>query len=290
MISSESEAAAVTDNRYPFHAVLATLLAETGIQDFDTKTIQRVIGQFTGRVLRLETAAGIGDVAWDSLAWELTDGRVTTTLNGILARTGVLVCVLRAEGLSDAPLIATRSVKSRTETRAVVQNVLTDRLLGGISQYSLLDDKIVAIPSIEQLLLAINPVELFSTDEPSVIEAGIRVALYQRSGGGDPSRFADAQFCLGAHFSESLAAHKFADAMYAKVLRACVETVLSENLPATHGLRCGPGPNDEQQTRNQDRAIRRDIDYEYHLHYWERTVGGPEFASVVTHQDFSIHY
>jgi hypothetical protein len=50
----------------------------------------------------------------------------------------------------------------------------------------------------------------------------------------------------------------------------------------------GKGGNEPQQKRGQDKAWRRDIDYEYHLHYWECDDGSVEFASVVTHNDFSI--
>jgi hypothetical protein len=46
----------------------------------------------------------------------------------------------------------------------------------------------------------------------------------------------------------------------------------------------GKGGNEPQHKRGQ--AWRRDIDYEYH--YWECDDGSVEFASVVTHNDFSI--
>jgi hypothetical protein len=40
--------------------------------------------------------------------------------------------------------------------------------------------------------------------------------------------------------------------------------------------------------RGRDKAQRRDIDYEFHLHYWECANGTIELASVVHHNDFSI--
>jgi hypothetical protein len=73
------------------------------------------------------------------------------------------------------------------------------------------------------------------------------------------------------------------------LLRACAETILEENLSATHWLRTGKGANNPQKKRKKDKAgaWRRDIDREYHLHYWQ-TSSGPEFASVVVHNDMSI--
>jgi len=73
------------------------------------------------------------------------------------------------------------------------------------------------------------------------------------------------------------------------VIRACVETVVDENMAATHQLRRGHGANEPQKIRDADKAgaWRRDIDHEYHLHYWV-TSNGPELAAVVVHVDSSI--
>jgi hypothetical protein len=73
------------------------------------------------------------------------------------------------------------------------------------------------------------------------------------------------------------------------LLRSCAETILRENLGDTHWLRTGKGANNPQTKREKDKAAawRRDIDREYHLHYWE-TAKGIEFASVVVHNDMKI--
>jgi len=73
------------------------------------------------------------------------------------------------------------------------------------------------------------------------------------------------------------------------LLRACAETILEQKLQATHWLRTGKGANNPQKKRNKDQAgaWRRDIDREYHLHYWQ-TANELEFASVVSHNDMSI--
>lgn len=71
------------------------------------------------------------------------------------------------------------------------------------------------------------------------------------------------------------------------LLKSCCDTILRQNMSKTHALRTGPGGNDPQVKRGNDLAMRRDIDYEYHLHYWE-TENGIEFASVVVHNDMTI--
>ena len=59
------------------------------------------------------------------------------------------------------------------------------------------------------------------------------------------------------------------------------------NNNATHWIRTSTGGNASQLKRGNDAAWRRDIDHEYHLHYWI-TIDGFEFSVVVHHNDFSI--
>ena len=73
-----------------------------------------------------------------------------------------------------------------------------------------------------------------------------------------------------------------------RILRAIIETIKSNNMPAIHALRTGSGANDPQRMRGTDKAQRRDIDREYHLHYWECDNGTIELSSIVHHNDFSI--
>ncbi|MDO8335865.1 MAG: hypothetical protein Q7T74_03745, partial [Candidatus Saccharibacteria bacterium] len=71
------------------------------------------------------------------------------------------------------------------------------------------------------------------------------------------------------------------------LLQACVSVICEISMEKTHALRKGAGPNAEQIKRDRASAWRRDVDYEFHLHYWSR---GNKciFASCVTHNNFSI--
>jgi len=79
-----------------------------------------------------------------------------------------------------------------------------------------------------------------------------------------------------------------ADALPGKILRSIVETVKGQNLSAVHALRTGIGGGNPQRLRGSDKAQRRDIDREFHIHYWECDTGIIELAAVVYHNDFSI--
>lgn len=98
-------------------------------------------------------------------------------------------------------------------------------------------------------------------------------------------------FSFGVAFIESSRASGFFNdpIKIRMLLRGCVETVMRTNLHAVHALRSDEGSNSPQLTRGTDKAWRRDIDRDYHLHYWE-TPEGFELADVVHHNDFKITF
>jgi hypothetical protein len=71
------------------------------------------------------------------------------------------------------------------------------------------------------------------------------------------------------------------------LLRTLTEDILHMNMQATHELRAGRGANNPQVSHNDYSAWRRDVDYEYHLHYWKR-MESIVFANVVNHNNFKI--
>lgn len=93
---------------------------------------------------------------------------------------------------------------------------------------------------------------------------------------------------FGRRFVETVEGLGLRDSVRGRLLmRACAETVLELNMTATHAIRSGQGGNNPQLRRGKDAAWRRDIDNEYHLHYWS-TEHGIEFAAAVVHNDFAI--
>src|SRR5438128_2723819 len=105
-------------------------------------------------------------------------------------------------------------------------------------------------------------------------------------------------YSLRPHKSKSLINHGIISrccrdapsSVSASALRAASEAIDRQNMPAVHALRTGTGGNDPQRVRRRDnaKAWRRDVDREYHLHYWETGNGTIEFASIGVHNDFTI--
>ena len=54
-------------------------------------------------------------------------------------------------------------------------------------------------------------------------------------------------------------------------LRAAADAIDRQKMSAVHALRTGEGGDNPQRLRERDsaKAWRRDVDHEYHLHYWD---------------------
>lgn len=96
-------------------------------------------------------------------------------------------------------------------------------------------------------------------------------------------------FKIEDSFIESCKAHGFMhdNPKIKRILRALSETLSRSTLTATHALREGSGPTCAQMRKGRYKGWRRDIDHEYHLHYWDDG-SNVILAKVVTHNDFSI--
>ena len=124
------------------------------------------------------------------------------------------------------------------------------------------------------------------------MELAIRIALYKRQlqSNIEPDWTNLNIPIVGAEFRERVqtCCRDQSATLPERILRSIVETVVDENTTDVHALRIGKGGNCPQKMRGNDKAQRRDIDREFHLHYWERSDGKIELASVVYHNDFEI--
>ena len=122
--------------------------------------------------------------------------------------------------------------------------------------------------------------------ESSLVEL-ITVALSQ-SPNADTSR-SKLNWTVGSSFYESVVKLNLQNnpAIFRALLAACTSTICATEMSKTHALRTGPGGNNPQIKKDGACAWRRDIDREFHLHYWSRGESY-EFASCVVHNNFSI--
>ena len=142
------------------------------------------------------------------------------------------------------------------------------------------------------LYISLDPCTIWANARSdAALKKAIEVFAYQRLPREGPYRspIQPESFIVGSRFLESCRVLGFRDdpVKIRLLLRACVETILGINARDSHWLRTSIGPGSPQLKNGNDAAWRRDIDHEYHLHYWA-THGGPLFANVVRHNDFSI--
>jgi len=122
--------------------------------------------------------------------------------------------------------------------------------------------------------------------------AAVRLAWARATGYTDLLSLANdaPMFTLRPEFMESARSNGFAkdEAKITRLIEHMVDALRQERMGQVHALRRGRGARTGQVRRGADRAWRRDIDYEYHLHYWTGPNIGVEFAKVAVHNDFQI--
>jgi hypothetical protein len=148
-------------------------------------------------------------------------------------------------------------------------------------------EPILVCESVNGTIGAFQPADFWIVG--SCYEDALQAAVEVRARELDPNA-ARRSWSVGPSFVGSALARGFATSRTSvdSLLRVCADTVLRVNLRKEHPLRVGPGGNDRQQERDDGAvAVRRDIDHEYHIHFWE-SPAGIEFACVVNHNEFTI--
>ena len=287
---------------YPLRPQLRELLARAQVFEYDANTVAVLAETLLGRSAKIEDALGIDDVLVDDLTIkpDIFAGHAPVTLREEAERCAVVVSIVTQycnESLihGHAIVIRAHDFGAAVRVRGVLQDVEHYRndLSGLPMAPEYFEGSALVCSSFHRLLMSLDEVAVLraATAEDNV-RAAINLALYkQHVTLGRPRDWQDLpDFLIGHEFFASLEAHHVMSgtALAEKVIRAVIETICHENLAATHWLRKGKGGSDAQRMRGKDAAWRRDIDYEYHLHYWECEIGVVELALLVVHNEFSI--
>lgn len=94
---------------------------------------------------------------------------------------------------------------------------------------------------------------------------------------------------FGINFLKTLIPFNFdsSESKITSLLNTLNEIILNYNLKSTHQLRSGGGGDNEQIVCEGYKAWRKDIDYEFHVHYWKKE-NEIIIANLVPHNDFKI--
>ncbi|MBX9687534.1 MAG: hypothetical protein K2X27_12580 [Candidatus Obscuribacterales bacterium] len=187
----------------------------------------------------------------------------------------------------------------KTKSKLFVQEIEADLYVeliesdGQIGEYEAsLSASIWTCPTAKEFLISVDPVqEWIRSKSVDGLRLSIKAAcakLADKLNKEIEWKELDA-FAFHPKFLEYLWDHGFNNEprKIRRLLRACAETILKLNLDAVHALRTTSSGGARQRLRGNDKAFRRDIDYEYHLHYWD-TADGPQFCTVGPHEYFDI--
>lgn len=140
----------------------------------------------------------------------------------------------------------------------------------------------------DNLFNVINPLSVWKqAEKESDFDLAIEASIYQRVG----ESITNKNWRFGKDFVKNVNDLGFGheDIKINMLLKSMIDAVLHENMGAVHALRDGRGGNTPTLTRGDYQACRRDINREYHLHYWknEKFI---EFANVGVHNTMHITF
>ena len=299
-ISEGAAEALVEDELYPLREQLKALFHDHGIIEYDVNTVAKVTDRLLALTPSFETYYRVKDVLADSLYTNPDIIKITTHdgLQSDLARCVLLIAILRKhcrQPLAGHSLILRAAPGPLVRVRAQIHEIEHERddLPALPSPPDYFEGDVLVCDDFKGLVRCLDESAILkeACDIPGV-ELAIKVALFKDAlSKSQKPNWSDAKSPkIGNHFLETCqkCCRDQGGGLPPSILRAIIETIRNQNMAAVHALRTGKGGADPQRMRGRDKAQRRDIDYEYHLHYWECVNGTIELGSVVHHNDFSI--
>lgn len=299
-MSERASESLFADGLYPLREHLQNLFNAHGIVVYDVNTVAKIAERLLAHTPSFETHYRVKDVLCEHLETEPDVIRLALhdELRSDLARCITLLAILRkhcSQPLGGHTLILRNAPKQVIQVRAHIHDLEHSRK--DIPELpcppAFFEGDVLVCDDFQSLINSLDETAiLIGASDDLGIELAIRIALFKNDIAQDALLDWDdvPVPIIGRKFRElcqKICANQ-GDAVPPKILRAIVETVKKNNLSAVHALRTGEGGNNPQRTRGLDKAQRRDIDRELHLHYWECADGNIELASVVYHNDFSI--
>ena len=299
-MSQRASEVLIEDSLFPLIGKLKDLFQTHGITEYDVKDVATVVNRLLMITPSFETYYRLRDVLTEHLETE-PDILKLTTFQGLqtdLARCVVLIAILRkhcSQPLGGNSLILREAPKKVVKIRAQIHCLEHDRndIPDLPSPPQFFEGDVLACDDFKGLIECLDEASvLIGASDDLGVELAIRIALFKNdlARGEEPDWENSPVSSIGTEFRQKCQSCCSAQgsSLPPKILRSIVETVQRENLRDVHALRRELGGNSPQLTRGLDKAQRRDIDSEFHLHYWECADGTIELASVVYHNDFSI--
>lgn len=299
-MSERASEALIDEELFPLRKHLHELFNRHGIVEYSVNDTATVAEKLLSLTPSFETYYRVKDVLSEHLETDPDVIRLTTHdgLQSDLARCITLIAVLRkhcSQPLGGHSLILREAPKQVIQVRAHIHELEHTRedIPALPCPPEFFEGDVLVCDDFRGLIECLDETAiLVGASDDIGIKLAVRIALFKYAiAQGDFLDWSGVIVpAIGTKFRElcqQVCADQ-RDSVPPKILRSIIETIKGYNLPAVHALRTGPGGDDPQRMRGFDKAQRRDIDREFHLHYWECATGTVELASVVYHNDFSI--
>jgi hypothetical protein len=302
-MSEQSATALFEDGLYPLRDQLKQLFSHHGIIEYDVNTVATVIDRLLMHTPSFETYIRISDILADDVTTtpDILQLSLGSRLQSDLARCVVLIAILRQHcgfDILQHSLILRSSPDVRIRVRALVHDIEHERIGFGKpypTPPDYFEGEVLTCDDFRSLLSCIDEnIVLRNATDDAGVEIAIRIALYKTRLARhlDPDWDEIEGINMGGRFGAAIrrCCQDAPPSFVSGSLRAAADAIDRQKMSAVHALRTGEGGDNPQRLRERDsaKAWRRDVDHEYHLHYWESSGGTIEFASIGVHNDFSI--
>jgi hypothetical protein len=300
-MSENASAAMFEAGVYPLRDELKRLFSEKSIQAYDPNTVGLLAADLLKKTPGFETCFRMRDVLTSEVSTlpDLLSIHTGEALSSELARCVVIIAILRSHcthpvldhNLIVKPWRGTNVVQVRAQIHDI--DTTRDDLMPVPVPPEFFEGDVLTCQNFRELVLNLNESAIWNTAEDEVgLALATKIAVYKSrlERNMEPEWDDISGFAFGREFMRYKQDCDRAGSLGLpdRILRALSETIDGVNLRAVHEKRTGPGGGNPQELRGADKAWRRDIDREYHLHYWECADGSTEFASVGPHNMFDI--
>lgn len=302
-MSERASETLIEQGLFPLRDALRALFSSKNIVEYDVNTVAVVAERLLRLTPTFETYFRVRDVLMEHFTTEpeLLSLTVGEGMASDLGRCIVLLAILRnycRNPVRDHTLILKNSPSSgQVIVKAMIHAIEHERddLCGIPEPPEIFEGVVLTCKDFRGLILCINESGVWiAAQDPIGKELAVRIAVYKSRINRrlEPDWDDLPSFCFGRRFLETadnICLRNMGD-MVPKLLRSIVEALDRQNMGAVHPLREHEGGGSPQRERSSDgaKAWRRNIDYEYHLHYWECDAGVIEFGSMGPHNDFQI--
>jgi hypothetical protein len=300
-MSEHAAEAMIDEGVYPLRAELKRLFQAKGIEEYDYNTVGILTEELLKKTPYFETYFRIQDVLSEEVSTlpDLLSIHTGQELASELARCVVMMAILHSscrQPLLDHNLIVKPWQGSTVvQVKALIHDIDTTRddLLALPVPPEFFSGEILTCQNFRELVLNLDEAAIWKAADNEIgLELATKITVYKSrlERAVEPDWDSIHGFRFGCEFYQRMRACEQGGSpgLVDRTLRSLAETIDKQKMRDVHEKRTGMGGGDPQETRGQDKAWRRDIDREYHLHYWECADGTIEFASVGPHNMFEI--